>query len=131
MSNFNKVPLITFFRLVSERQQAISSVKSFSKFSPLISKSIQTNLMIGFIYVKLMICRVCAIILRGTNKLWQSKARELLAIVFALQQFRQYLWGKPFILRTEHMSLTYLFSQFRSNIIIGHREPHPAKGIIS
>jgi transposase InsO family protein len=37
--------------------------------------------------------------------------RELLAIVFALKEFRAYLWGRSFILRTDHKALTYLFTQ--------------------
>ena len=44
--------------------------------------------------------------------------RELLAIVYALKEFRAYLWGRSFILRTDHRALTYLFTQKYPNQMI-------------
>lgn len=41
---------------------------------------------------------------------YSATRRELLAIVFALKQFRHFLWGKMFTLFTDHKSLTYLFT---------------------
>lgn len=36
--------------------------------------------------------------------------RELLAAVSFIKHFRPYLLGKPFILRTDHSSLTWLYN---------------------
>lgn len=36
--------------------------------------------------------------------------RELLAVIAALHHFRPYLYGQPFLLRTDHASLTWLLS---------------------
>ena len=58
----------------------------------------------------------------GKNKLWHNVSRllskterryfvtckELLAMVVFLNHFRQYLFGKKFILRTDHGSLLWL-----------------------
>ena len=39
--------------------------------------------------------------------------KELLAVVYFIKYFRPYLLGKPFVLRTDHGSLTWL-SNFRN-----------------
>lgn len=45
-----------------------------------------------------------------------TPVQECLAIHFALTQFRPYIYGKPFIVRSDHKSLIYLFS---------HKNPSP------
>lgn len=37
--------------------------------------------------------------------------KELLAIVLAIERFRHYIWGKHFVVYTDHEALTYLFNQ--------------------
>lgn len=37
--------------------------------------------------------------------------KELLAIVMAIERFRHYVWGKHFVIYTDHEALTYLFNQ--------------------
>ena len=37
-----------------------------------------------------------------------SPKRELLAVVTFVRQFRHYLFGQKFIIRTDHASLTWL-----------------------
>ena len=37
--------------------------------------------------------------------------RELLAIAFVVQQWRSYLWGRKFIIKTNHLPLKHLFEQ--------------------
>lgn len=37
--------------------------------------------------------------------------KELLAIVLAIEQFAHYIWGKPFVVHTDHEALTYLFNE--------------------
>jgi hypothetical protein len=37
--------------------------------------------------------------------------REMLAILLAVHKWRQYLWGRPFKIRTDHVSLKYLLNQ--------------------
>lgn len=57
--------------------------------------------------------------LRGVEaKSYGATKRELLAVIFALQEFRPWLWGKQFKLRTDHSSLTYLFTQKSANQMI-------------
>ena len=44
-----------------------------------------------------------------------STKRELLAIIFALKQFRPYLFGSPFKLYTDHKALIFMFTQKHLN----------------
>uniref|UniRef100_A0A7S4HQ34 RNA-directed DNA polymerase n=1 Tax=Vannella robusta TaxID=1487602 RepID=A0A7S4HQ34_9EUKA len=46
--------------------------------------------------------------------------KELYAIVFCLDRFRQWLWGIHFTLYTDHMSLVYMFSKCKENRMIGN-----------
>jgi transposase InsO family protein len=39
---------------------------------------------------------------------YETTRKELLAVVFGLKQFRQYLLGKPFTIRTDHSALSWL-----------------------
>ena len=48
----------------------------------------------------------------GTTK------RELLAIVFALNKFHQYLWGRHFTLHTDHKALVYIHTQKGLNAML-------------
>lgn len=47
---------------------------------------------------------------------WPVHRRELLAVVFALRKFHQFLYARHFTLQTDHRSLTYLFTQTPINI---------------
>jgi len=40
--------------------------------------------------------------------------KETLAIIFGLQKFHQYLFGRTFIIYTDHKSLSYLFDASRA-----------------
>ncbi|OBZ81090.1 Transposon Ty3-I Gag-Pol polyprotein, partial [Choanephora cucurbitarum] len=48
----------------------------------------------------------------GTTK------RELLAIVFALQKFHTYLWGRHFLLHTDHKALVFIHTQKDLNAML-------------
>jgi transposase InsO family protein len=45
------------------------------------------------------------------EKNYPAYKKELLAIVFALMKFHQYLWGRRFVLYTDHRPLTYIHEQ--------------------
>ena len=49
---------------------------------------------------------------------YSATKRELCAIVFALQRFRQYIYGTHFELQTDHKALTFLFTQKHLNHMI-------------
>lgn len=49
--------------------------------------------------------------LSKSQRNYSTNKRELLAIVFALKKYHKFLWGKPFVLYTDHRALTYLHTQ--------------------
>ena len=48
--------------------------------------------------------------LRTTQRNYCTTKRELLAVVAMIHHFRHYLWGKRFLLRTDHASLRWLLN---------------------
>lgn len=42
---------------------------------------------------------------------YSTTHKELLAIILSIDQFRNYIWGKQFVLYTDHQALVYLFNQ--------------------
>jgi len=46
--------------------------------------------------------------LNNAERIYCTTRKELLAIVYGLKQYRQYLLGRPFIVRTDHSSLQWL-----------------------
>lgn len=44
---------------------------------------------------------------------YSTTHKELLAIVLAIEHFRQYIWGRHFVIYTDHAALTYLFNQHK------------------
>lgn len=62
--------------------------------------------------------RVIAYASRGLNKAERNYCvteRELLAAVYFVQYFRQYLMGRQFIVRSDHQALVWLFSMKEPN----------------
>jgi hypothetical protein len=53
--------------------------------------------------------------LSGSQLNYPATKRELLAVMFALQRFREYLFGTKFELRTDHKALTFMFTQKHVN----------------
>ena len=49
--------------------------------------------------------------LHKSEKNYPAYKKELLGIVFALNRFHQYLWGRKFTLYTDHRPLTYIHEQ--------------------
>ena len=49
--------------------------------------------------------------LQDRERKYSATKKELLAIVFALNRFHYYLWGRHFDLYTDHRALTYIHSQ--------------------
>lgn len=45
------------------------------------------------------------------QKNYSTTHRELLAIILAIERFQHYIWGKHFVMHTDHQALTYLFNQ--------------------
>lgn len=53
--------------------------------------------------------------LSDSERKYSTTKRELLGIIYALQKFYPYLWGRKFTLYTDHRSLTYLNTQKLAN----------------
>lgn len=49
--------------------------------------------------------------LNDAQKNYATTHKELLAIILAIERFQHFIWGKKFVLYTDHQALTYLFSQ--------------------
>jgi hypothetical protein len=58
--------------------------------------------------------------LNSAQRNYPATRRELLAIVFALRKFRQWLWGTHFTLFTDHRALSFLFTQKHENHMLNH-----------
>jgi predicted aspartyl protease len=57
---------------------------------------------------KLCVIAYASRVLSATERNYSTTRRELLAVVYALKQFRQFLLGRHFKLRVDHSALTYL-----------------------
>jgi hypothetical protein len=56
--------------------------------------------------------------LSKSERNYGATQRELLAIIFSLQKFNDYIYGTKFTLYTDHHSLIHLFTQKKSNYMI-------------
>ena len=56
--------------------------------------------------------------LKGSEKNYQTTKRELLAVVFALEAFQEHLYGKKFVLFTDHKPLTYLWTKKNPSLVL-------------
>ena len=56
--------------------------------------------------------------LSPSERNYSATKRELLAVMFALRKFHQYLWGNPFTLYTDHRALCYLHTQKMANAMM-------------
>lgn len=45
------------------------------------------------------------------SKNYSTTDKDLLAIIIAIERFKHYIWGKQFVIHTEHNALTFLFIQ--------------------
>ncbi|MEY2858854.1 MAG: hypothetical protein RLZZ74_3167, partial [Cyanobacteriota bacterium] len=59
--------------------------------------------------------RLASRALSSSESHYSATKRELLAIVFALEKFREYLYGLKFVLKTDHKPLIYLRTQKKLN----------------
>ena len=50
-------------------------------------------------------------VLTKTEMMYSTTKREALAVIQALKWYKNYIWGLPFIIRTDHASLRWLFRQ--------------------
>ena len=58
--------------------------------------------------------------LNSAQRNYPATKRELLAILFALSRFRDYLWGRHFILFSDHKALTFLFTQKHTSYMLNN-----------
>ncbi|KAJ8657630.1 hypothetical protein O0I10_006696 [Lichtheimia ornata] len=56
--------------------------------------------------------------LSPSERNYSTTKRELLAIIFALNKFHQYLWGNHFTLCTDHKALVYIHTQKVANAMM-------------
>lgn len=49
-------------------------------------------------------------LLHGSELNWSATVKEAAAVVFGVKQFRHYLEGHKFVIRTDHRALRYLFA---------------------
>ena len=56
---------------------------------------------------------------RGAERNYNVTRRELLAVIFGLKTFRQYLLGRHFVIRTDHAALQWLKKNSVSNWATG------------
>lgn len=49
--------------------------------------------------------------LNAAQKNYATTHKELLAIIMAIERFQHYIWGKHFVIYTDHEALKYLFNQ--------------------
>ncbi|CEP08661.1 hypothetical protein, partial, partial [Parasitella parasitica] len=53
--------------------------------------------------------------LSSSERNYSTTKRELLAIIFALQKFRKFIWGTHFQIMCDHRALTYIHTQKHAN----------------
>jgi hypothetical protein len=56
--------------------------------------------------------------LSSSERNYSATKKELLGVIFALDKFHYYLWGRPFTLFTDHRALTYIFTQKHTSPMI-------------
>jgi hypothetical protein len=56
--------------------------------------------------------------LQPSERNYSATQRELLAIVFALKKLHYYLWGRHFVLFTDHRALTFMHTQKEMNSML-------------
>lgn len=49
--------------------------------------------------------------LKGRSQTLSTYEQEMLAILLAVKKWRQYLWGRRFIIRTDHKARKYMLDQ--------------------
>jgi hypothetical protein len=47
---------------------------------------------------------------KNAERRYSTNQKELAAVIYGLKQFRQYLLGRSFVLRTDHAALKYLMT---------------------
>jgi len=57
-------------------------------------------------------------ILGDSRMAYSATKRELFGVIFALKEFRDFLYGRHFTLHTDHKALTYIFTQAQPNHMI-------------
>ena len=108
------------FAMVKELLQSSRVLVHFDKSLPLVLSCDASPYGVGAVLVHTMPngderpVAFASRTLTETERKYSQLEKEALAIVFSVRKFHQYIYGRPFELRTDHKPLMYIFDEKKS-----------------